>query len=136
MKLTQADYDERKQRQNDGLADDDDRRLIKMYEAEGFEQSRLKRERAARAAAREARAGLSAAGLAEAEAGEGTQEGDGLPKVTQRDNRDDWVAFANAINARLAEDERPVPVPAEATKADLVAGYKNWATGAGAPATE
>lgn len=134
MKLTQADYDERKQRQNDGIASDEDRRLIKMYEAEGYRQSRLLREDKARAAAVQARAGLSAAELAAAQ--EGTEPGDGLPKVTQRDNREDWVAFATAINARLAEAERPVADPASATKTELVTGYKNWATGAGAPATE
>lgn len=39
MELTQSDYDERKARVADGTADDEDRRLVKHYEREGFEPS-------------------------------------------------------------------------------------------------
>lgn len=37
--MTQDDYDERLTRVADGTADDEDRRLIKHYEREGFEPS-------------------------------------------------------------------------------------------------
>lgn len=37
VKLTQKDYEDRKARVEDGSADDDDRRLVKHYEREGFE---------------------------------------------------------------------------------------------------
>ena len=37
VQLTQQDYDERKQRVEDGTGDDEDRRLVKHYESEGFE---------------------------------------------------------------------------------------------------
>lgn len=36
MKLTQADYEERKARMDAGAADDEDARLVKLYEREGF----------------------------------------------------------------------------------------------------
>lgn len=37
MELTQADYDERKNRVNAGSGDDEDARLVKHYEDNGFE---------------------------------------------------------------------------------------------------
>lgn len=37
MQLTQQDYDARKQRVEDGTGDDEDARLVKHYESEGFE---------------------------------------------------------------------------------------------------
>lgn len=40
MQLTQKDYDERKQRVDAGDGDDEDARLVKHYEAEGFEPSK------------------------------------------------------------------------------------------------
>jgi hypothetical protein len=40
MELTQRDYDERKARVEQGIGDDDDRRLVKQYESEGFEASK------------------------------------------------------------------------------------------------
>jgi hypothetical protein len=122
MRLTaqqqQADYDERKQRCNDGIGSDEDRRLVKQYEAEGFEESRLVRERAAKAAAREQRAG------APVQLDEDDEQSD---KLTQRSSKEDWVKFAVAVNGRLAEAERPVVEPENATKADLVAAYGNYA---------
>jgi hypothetical protein len=36
MKMTQSDYAERAQRIDDGTATDDDRRLVELYEREGF----------------------------------------------------------------------------------------------------
>lgn len=39
MELTQQDYDARVQRAHAGIATDDDLRLIKLYEREGFEQT-------------------------------------------------------------------------------------------------
>lgn len=39
MEMTQSDYDERLTRVADGTADDEDRRLVKHYEREGFEPS-------------------------------------------------------------------------------------------------
>jgi hypothetical protein len=39
MKLTQEDYDERKDRALAGQATDEDNRLVKLYEAEGYEYS-------------------------------------------------------------------------------------------------
>jgi len=36
MELTQADYEERKARIKEGTGDDDDARLVKLYEKEGF----------------------------------------------------------------------------------------------------
>lgn len=38
MQMTQKDYDERKARVNDGVATDEDLRLVKQYEAEGFRE--------------------------------------------------------------------------------------------------
>lgn len=40
MDLTQKDYDERKKRLNEGGDNDEDRRLVKLYESEGFEPSK------------------------------------------------------------------------------------------------
>jgi hypothetical protein len=37
MQLTQQDYDARKARVEDGTGDDEDARLVKHYEAEGYE---------------------------------------------------------------------------------------------------
>lgn len=39
MELTQADYDERAARIDAGTADDDDRRLVELYEREGFQRT-------------------------------------------------------------------------------------------------
>lgn len=39
MDMTQSDYDERLTRVAEGTADDEDRRLVKHYEREGFEPS-------------------------------------------------------------------------------------------------
>ncbi len=36
MKMTQADYEARAARVQDDTADDDDRRLVKLYEREGY----------------------------------------------------------------------------------------------------
>jgi len=36
MELTQEDYEERKSRVETGMGDDDDARLVKLYEREGF----------------------------------------------------------------------------------------------------
>lgn len=36
MELTQRDFEERKARVDDGTASDEDRRLVKQYEAEGY----------------------------------------------------------------------------------------------------
>lgn len=38
MQMTQKDYDERKARVNEGVATDEDLRLVKQYEAEGFRE--------------------------------------------------------------------------------------------------
>ncbi len=114
MELTQADYDERKQRQNDGIASDEDRRLIKLYESQGFEQSRLIRERAAKQATHGTPPGTA----------ETTAE-----RITPPDpdaKRDEWVAFARKVNERLAPDERPVADPGRAQKQELVNSYRGY----------
>jgi hypothetical protein len=123
MRMTQADYDERKQRQNDGVADDEDRRLIKQYEQDGYTQSRLQREAEAKQAAAEAR---------DAGVGEDDEvEEDDLPdgSLTPRSRRSRWVEFAEKVNAKLAESERPIADPAAATRKDLVTAYNNYAQG-------
>src|SRR5687768_9342879 len=102
MKMTQSDYDERKQRQNDGVASDDDRRLIKQYEQDGYTESRLQREAEAKRAAAEAR---------DAGVGEDDEvEEDDLPdgSLTPRSRRSRWIEFAEKVNAKLAESERPI----------------------------
>jgi hypothetical protein len=121
MRMTQADYDERKQRQNDGVASDEDRRLIKQYEQDGYTQSRLTREIEAKQAAADARA---------AGGGEDDEvEEDDLPdgSLTPRSSRSRWVEFAEKVNAKLAEGERPIADPATATRKDLAAAYHNYA---------
>jgi hypothetical protein len=123
MRMTQADYDERKQRQNDGVASDEDRRLIKQYEQDGYTQSRLQRETAAKQAAAEAR---------DAGVGEDDEvEEDDLPdgSLTPRSRRSRWVEFAEKVNAKLAEGERPLADPGSATRKDLVTAYYNYAQG-------
>jgi hypothetical protein len=121
MKMTQSDYDERKQRQNDGVASDDDRRLIKQYEQDGYTESRLQREKEAKQAAAEARN----AGVGE----DDEVEEDDLPdgSLTPRSRRSRWVEFAEKVNAKLAENERPIADPASATRKDLAAAYENYA---------
>lgn len=108
FEYSQADYDERKQRQNDGLASDEDRRLIKQYEQAGFVETRLKGE--------------------QAPAEDATSSPDVAPPG-ERDNRDKWVAFALAVNEHLAPDDRPIDDPENATKVDLMAGYREFAEG-------
>lgn len=39
MKLTQDDYDERATRIDEGRGSDDDRRLVALYESEGFQRT-------------------------------------------------------------------------------------------------
>jgi len=39
MNMTQDDYDARARRIDEGTADDDDRRLVALYESEGFQRT-------------------------------------------------------------------------------------------------
>lgn len=128
MEFTQELYDELKQKQNDGvLTDDEGRRLLKQMEQQGFEQSRLKRERAAKDEAARARAGLTSSPTHP----EG--EGDGPTPPEDDAEKVKWVTFAKAVNAKLDEDEQPIPNPDDrrVTKQQLIEAYRNFADGAG-----
>jgi hypothetical protein len=114
---SQEDYDERKQRQNDGVASDEDRRLIKLYESSGFTQSRLKEQDAAAARAQDARAAAGA-----------REEGTVVKRPGVNDSKDEWIAYANAVNEGLQPAVRPILDPENAKKDELVAYYKDIET--------
>lgn len=118
---SQEDYDERKQRQNDGQASDEDRRLIKQYEQAGFEQTRLKEER--ETLKRVERAGMNPDAGAKITS-------DGGMTVLQRPavnaDKATWIEFAEQVNATLDESVRPISVPADAKKDELVGFYKTF----------
>lgn len=124
--FNQADFEERIQRQKDGVASDEDRRLLKLYATEGYEETRLKDERDAKQAAREARRSGQEPEQEPEQAESGGDVG-AAGKITQRSARDEWVRLADAVNAKLAEDDRPVQDPSTATKQELMDKYRNWA---------
>jgi hypothetical protein len=45
MEMTQRDYDDRKKRVDDGTGDDEDARLVKLYESEGYQAGARQPER-------------------------------------------------------------------------------------------
>lgn len=114
---SQEDYDERKQRQNDGVASDTDRRLIKQYEQAGFRQTRLMEQDEA----------LARAEAAKAKAGTPVGEETTPARPSPTDNKPEWVAWAEYVNTQLSEELRPVDNPADpkVTKEQLVAYYKD-----------
>lgn len=120
----QADYDERKQRCNDGVGSDEDRRLCKLYESDGFMESRLLREQLAKQAAREQYALERAAAVDDDDDDDDEGAGDG--RLTERSSRARWRTFAEKINEKLGEDA-PVADPQKASRRDLVAAYGGYA---------
>jgi hypothetical protein len=119
----QADYDERKQRCNDGVGSDEDRNHVKRYERDGFIESRLLREQLAKQSAREQYA------RERASVGEDDDEDDDGPddgRLTERSKVARWREFAVNINEQLGEDA-PIEDVTKATKRELIAAYGNYA---------
>lgn len=110
---SQEDYEARKQRVMDARASDDDRRLVKMYEQQGFFRGRVV--------------------PADPEPFDGGDPPTGvpnddddrpLPRPPVNADRDAWVTFAQAFNLRCEPDDQPITDPEQATKKDLVEAYK------------
>jgi hypothetical protein len=119
----QRDYDERKKRCNDGVGSDEDRRVVRQYERDGFIESRLLREQLATQAAREQYARERASvGEDEDEDDDGPDDG----RLTERSKVGRWREFAVNINEQLGEDA-PIEDVTKATKRELIAAYGNYA---------
>lgn len=116
----QAEYDLFKQRWNDGIATDDERRIAKEYERDGFIESRLLREQEAKKAARLAYAQSTAPD------DEDDEDGPGDGRLTARSKVALWREFAAKLNEKLGEDA-PIPDVQAATRRELVAAYSGYA---------
>jgi hypothetical protein len=115
----QAEYDLFKQRWNDGVATDDERRIAKEYERDGFIESRLLREQEAKRVARLEYAQSVAPD-------DEDEDGPGDGRLTARSKVALWRDFATKVNAELGDDA-PIKDVQAATRRELVAAYSGYA---------
>ncbi|HJV15622.1 MAG TPA: hypothetical protein VJ625_17180 [Propionibacteriaceae bacterium] len=141
MELTQEDYEARKQRVNDAVASDEDRRLVKEYERQGFVEARLaeepeRREKPAQqlvpADPITGRALVGQWDQPPAEQGDAAGDSDwldvpALVRPASSANKPEWITFADLVNQQRDRDneERPIDNPADpkVTKDQLIDAY-------------